>query len=68
MRPDIEITWEVEDGYVGGSRPQTTYIDRDEWDACETEDERQTLIEQYVHEDFLATITWNVTEVNEETE
>ena len=37
----MEVTWEICDGYVGGSRPQTTEVPDDELSECETEDERE---------------------------
>lgn len=43
----MEITWEVEDGYMGGSRPQTTTIDDGELLDCETTEERKALIGCY---------------------
>lgn len=57
----MEIRWEVADGYVGKSRPQTTEIPDEELEACETEEERQQLIYDYVQDDFEQKITWNLT-------
>ena len=37
----MKITWEVDDGYAGGSRPHNTEIDNDELDECETDEERE---------------------------
>jgi hypothetical protein len=44
--------WEIEDGYCGGSRPQYTYIDADEYEECETDEEKQQLIDDFVSEDL----------------
>lgn len=53
MEEYITVIWEVDDGYAGGSRPQQTRIHRDDYDACETDKEREKLIDDSVHEDFL---------------
>ena len=50
--------WEVEDGYVGKSRPQSTTIPDDELDALETDAERDALIEEYIQQDFDQKIAW----------
>lgn len=52
MSEQIKVTWEVEDGYCGKSRPQYTYIDKVELDECRTEEERQNLIDTYVQEEY----------------
>ncbi len=59
---DIEITWQVSDGYAGGAAPQYTTIPRDDWDACETDAERQELINYSVNEDFLEKVSWHITD------
>lgn len=56
------VYWEVEDGYVGKSRPQSTEISDEDLDACETEEERERLIEDCIQEDFEQMITWCRTE------
>ena len=57
----MKITWEVEDGYCGKSRPQHTIIDDDELAYCETEEDREKLIEDTIHGDFIQNITWSET-------
>ena len=59
------ITWEVEDGYVGKSRPHFTEVDDDELAECETEDERNDLINDYVQEDFDNHISFSITSIGE---
>ncbi len=54
------VRWEVDDGYAGKSRPQYTEIDDSELAECETQEERQQLIEDYVREDFETRITWYI--------
>lgn len=36
MPDEIEITWEIEDGYVGGSRPQTFKIRPSDFEDCDS--------------------------------
>ena len=54
----MNITWEVEDGYVGKSRPQYTEISDDEIAMCDTVEEAMDLIDELVHDDFESSITW----------
>jgi len=54
----MKVTWEIEDGYVGKSRPQETEIDDDELAECENEEDREELIASYIQEDFLQNISW----------
>ncbi len=54
------VHWEVEDGYVGKSRPQSTEISDEDLDACETAEERERLIEDCIQEDFEQNITWAI--------
>ncbi len=61
----MKVSWEVEDGYVGKSRPQTTYIPDDELEDLEGE-ERDRFIEECVQEDFAQTITFAITRINDE--
>jgi len=57
----INVKWEVDDGYVGKSRPQETiikpydYVDEDEWNDA-TEDGKKDYIEEWVEDDFKNTI------------
>lgn len=67
----IEITWQVEDGYAGGSRPQHTnfetldYVESDEeWNNL-SEQEKQDYYDQAVQEDFNQSIFFNITNVRE---
>lgn len=55
------VTWEVEDGYVGKSAPHKTEIPDFVLDACENDQEKQTVIDEYVQEDFNQKISWYIT-------
>lgn len=57
----MKITWEVEDGYIGKSRPQQTEIPDDELDECETQELKEELIREYIQEDFQQNISWSET-------
>ena len=51
----IRITWEVEDGYVGKSRPQhytLTPFEVEEYNECEDDEDRQDLLNQIVQDEF----------------
>lgn len=56
----MKVIWEVDDGYVCGSRPQITKIDDDELAEYETDEEREDFIEQCIQEDFEQRITWYI--------
>lgn len=48
----MKVIWEVEDGYIGKSRPQTTEIPDEEFEDCETEADRDHIIDGYVQDDY----------------
>lgn len=54
----MEVAWQVDDGYAGGSRPQHTTIDDEDLAACETDEEREQLINDSIQEDFEQRISW----------
>ena len=55
----MRITWQVEDGFVGESRPQYTTIDDDELAECDSEEEKEQFIMQCIQEDFMMEISWS---------
>jgi len=54
----MEITWQVDDGYCGGGRPQYLEVDDNDLADCDTEQEREALISEAIQEDFEVNITW----------
>jgi hypothetical protein len=48
----MKVTWEVEDGFMGGSRPQVVEVPDDDIRECETLDEALDVVNEYVREDF----------------
>ncbi len=54
----MEIAWEVEDGYVGKSRPQHATVEDDEISECDTVEEAMELVSNSVQEAFENNITW----------
>ena len=48
----MKITWEVEDGFMSGGRPQITEVPDDEIAECDDLEEAMVLIHAYVQEDF----------------
>lgn len=61
----MKVRWEVEDGYVGKSRPQYTEIPDEEWLECETESDRELLLEDYIQTDFDNNISWAIMHIEE---
>lgn len=57
----MRVKWEVEDGYAGKSRPHYIDVPDDELEECETDQEREKLIDEYVQEEFDSKIfpTWD---------
>lgn len=55
----MRVTWQVEDGYVGGSRPHTTVIDDEDMEDLD-EKEREEFITERIDEDFRETISWTI--------
>lgn len=48
----LEVTYEIEDGYSGGARPQHVVINHSEIQECETLDEAVQLVEDFIRDDF----------------
>jgi hypothetical protein len=48
----FEVTWEADDGYTGGSRPQTFDIDAFELDDCESVADLRRIFWDCVQADF----------------
>ena len=59
--PHYLVTWEVEDGYAGRSRPQRTQIPLAELEDAGVEEgtpEFDAFVEEWVREDFLEKVTY----------
>jgi hypothetical protein len=56
---NINVTWEVDDGYAGKARPQHTEVDVDEeeWEEM-MEQERKEYIEAQIEEEFRSKISF----------
>lgn len=48
----MKITWQADDGYVGGGRPQTCKIPDDEIDECESQEDFEKLVSDYIDQDL----------------
>lgn len=48
----FEVTWSVEDGYVGKDRPQTLYIDESDIDSEMDDDELKKMFWDSIDDDF----------------
>ena len=63
----ITVTWEVEDGYCGASRPQTLTIEDYEVEGMD-DSEKERYIEDAVHQAFQQEITWSITDIEDDSE
>ena len=71
MKDSITVTWEVEDGYVGKSRPQTFEIpfsEFDDWDEAWVDDDIDETVEAFVRVEFQQAISYCVVDVEGEKE
>ena len=62
---DLKITWEVDDGYVGKSRPQFAIIPEDELEGYDDPEEREEFINEWVQDEFEMSIGWSITNTEE---
>lgn len=58
------VSWQAEDGYCGGARPQLTMISADEIEDEMTEKQLRELLESVIQDDFEQKVvaSWNDTE------
>ncbi len=56
----IEVEWEVNDGYAGGSAPQTTTVLLSEFERDMTPEEVDTELGEMVQGDFETKITFDI--------
>lgn len=54
------VTWEINDGYVGKSRPQYTTIPDEVLEEIEDEIDRGIFIEDWIQEEFDNRISWSI--------
>ena len=59
----MKVTWEVDDYYVGPSRPQHTTIESEAFNDCKNEEDRQKVIDERIQED-LNNLGINITSVS----
>ena len=62
MSKKIDIRWNVEDGYAGGSRPQYTRFNLWDFDGLETEHQVREYIEDVIFDDFRQRISFYTNE------
>lgn len=65
MSDYIEITYQVEDGYVSGSRPLKVKIHLYEFDGCQTEEQVTEVIDSAVEEHMRQRVypSWDTNQV-----
>jgi len=54
----MKIKWEIDDGYVGKSRPHFCTIPDEEFEGCESERERNEIIDSWVQTEFENNISY----------
>jgi hypothetical protein len=54
----MTISWEVDDGYCGGRRPQDSEVGDAEIQERDSVEEAMAYIEECVRDDFLEKISW----------
>lgn len=59
MGDTITVRWEVEDGYAGKARPQSTRIELEDFEDL-SDDEIARLLEECIQEDFEQSISWGI--------
>jgi hypothetical protein len=64
----MKVKYEVDDGYAGKSRPHYVEVDDYELGLCETLEEAEIIINEYVTNDFEVKIRpcWDIDEIGEE--
>ena len=65
MADSFDITWQVEDGYSGRARPQGAYVNLDDVIDCADEAEIREVILDIVKDEFDATISYFVQNIDE---
>lgn len=55
----VVVTWKVDDGYVNNGQHKTQ-IDDYEFEDCETDEDRERIIEEAVQADFENNISWYI--------
>lgn len=61
----LKINWEIDDGYVSGSRPQSTRISEEDLLECETEEQVREMLEESVEDDFRNHVNWCFSNLDE---
>lgn len=55
----VKVRWQVDDGYAGGSRPQSLTIPDEDFEDM-TEEEKEAYIEECIQDDFNNKISWHI--------
>jgi hypothetical protein len=58
-RTKFKVSWEAQDGYVGGSRPQSFSVDIDEFDSSQTLDDITRQLTDDIDNDFEEKVYWH---------
>lgn len=63
----LTVTWKVDDGYTN-NRPHVTKIQNYEFEECETEQDRNDIIDQAVQADFEQLVSWYIVSTKKDSE
>lgn len=58
MENKFTVTYEVDDGYAGGSRPKHLRLDSGWIEEDMSDDDLEEQLAEMVHEDFLQRVSW----------
>jgi hypothetical protein len=61
----VTVNWEVEDGYMGKSRPQSFDMDLEDFEGCEDHDDYEKALDVAVQEEFNNNISWFAANYND---
>jgi hypothetical protein len=56
----IEVTWEIEDGYCGGARPQSSDLSFEDFEEDMSYEEITDRVWELVEEDFKQSISFDI--------
>jgi hypothetical protein len=61
----VTVRWQVDDGYVGGTRPQRTQVDTEDFQHCKTEEDVRNVLDEIIEEEMRTRIGFSVSNEDE---
>jgi hypothetical protein len=62
---EIDVTWEADDGYAGGSAPQHLKVSTDDFFEDATIEQVKKQLSEMIQEDFEQTVSWHCKDFEE---